>query len=710
MKPQTQSKPFDTLDLLMEPRSVVVVGASDKPGSIGQRSLTNIIEHSKFEGELFLVNATKDEVMGRRCYRRVEDLPYAPDLAVVAVPAHVANEVLESCGKKGIRFAVVLTSGFGEAGEEGKRLEARMRQIPGETGIRIYGPNCPGLTNTNKGLGFTFSPSFEHDRMTGPIGLATQGGGLGRTFLQACERGVGIGLWCSAGNEVDLTVSDYINHMVSMPEIKVIVTLLEGINDPPRFARAALNAAAHGKPIVALKVGKSDYGIKATQSHTAALSGSTEINSTAFRQLGIIEVDDIDELIDTAALLARGVPKRDARVAVYGFSGGTVALAADMLGLAGLTLAQLDPATDKRLRELLPPYAAFDNPVDTTAEILVRPEISFGSLLAVAQDPNVDVVLFPIPMEYGATTRAAAENMVKVQAQIDKPIVPVWISDRVGEGYQVMIEGGLVPVRSVGKAIKALQRWNDFGQRQRELDTNWLPAVSTEKDGAGQGARKVYSETEGKALLASAGVPVPRGRVARNAQEAVDIAAELGGAVVAKIASADILHKSDIGGVMVGLRTEAEVRAAWDSIMASAQKACPEARIDGLLIEQMANLKNGVETLIGVHRDPLFGPILTFGLGGIYVELFKDVSRRLLPITPRDAAEMIRETRCHKLLKGYRGSPATDIAALERLLLAVSDFVTKGGHRVLEMDLNPVVVSPTGAMALDAVLVTAQDA
>lgn len=710
MKDETQGMMFQNLDLLMEPRSVVVVGASDRPASLGQRALTNLIKHSKFQGELFLVNATKDEVMGRRSYRRVEDLPCAPDLAVVAVPANVANDVLEACGKKGIRFAVVLTSGFGEAGEEGKRLEARMRQIPGETGIRIYGPNCPGLTNTNKGLGFTFSPSFEHDRMTGPIGLVTQGGGLGRTFLQACDRGVGIGLWCSSGNEADLTVSDYIHHMVSMPEIRVIVTLLEGINDPPRFAQAALKAAAHGKPIVALKVGKSEYGIKATQSHTAALSGTAEINSTAFRQLGIIEVDDIDELIDTAALLARGVPKKDARVAVYSFSGGTVALAADMLGLAGLALAEFDPATGAKLRELLPSYAAFDNPVDTTAEILVNPEISFGSLLAVARDPNVDVVLYPIPMEYGATTRAAAENMVKVQAQVDTPIMPVWLSDRLGEGFQVMVAGGLVPVRSLGKAIKALRCWNNFGKRQRGFDADWLPAICTEKHHAEQGVRKVYGESEGKALLAGAGVRVPSGRVARNAQQAVEIAAEIGGAVVAKIASADILHKSDIGGVMVGLRTEAEVRAAWDSIMASAQKACPQADIDGLLIEQMADLKQGVETFIGVHCDPLFGPILTFGLGGIYVELFKDVSRRLLPITPRDAGEMIRETRCHELLKGFRGSPATDITALEKMLVAVSDFVVQGNHRIQEMDLNPVIVSAAGVMALDAVLITAQTA
>lgn len=702
---------FQDLSLLMDPRSVVLVGASDRTGSLGQRALENIVEHSRFEGELFLVNATRDEVGGRPAFRRVEDLPYAPDLAIVAVPAAVANDVIESCGRRGIRFAVVLTSGFSETGEEGALLEARMREVARETGIRIYGPNCPGLTNINKGLGFTFSPASRHDRMPGPIGLATQGGGLGRTFLQACARGVGIGLWCSSGNEVDLTVSDYINHMVAMPEIKVIVTLLEGINDPPRFARAALNAAAAGKPIVALKVGKSEYGVKAAQSHTAALSGTAEINSAAFRQLGIIEVDDIDEMIDTAALLSRGVPERAVRTALYSFSGGTVALAADMLGTAGLELARLAPQTTDRLRELLPAFAAIGNPVDTTAEILVKPEISYGSLLAVASDPNVDAVLFPLPMEYGEVTRAACENMVKVQAAVSKPIIPVWMSDKLGEGFDVLVEGGLPPVRTLGKAIKAMQRWNACGAWRGTFDPSWAPLICTTAVLEPR-ARRTWSEAQAKAILARAGVAVPPGEVARDEDEAAAIAKRLDGPVVAKIASADILHKSDIGGVVVGLREPEAVRQAFRTIAANAAKAYPQARVDGVLIERMSDLRGGVETLVGVHRDPLFGPVITFGMGGVFVELFKDVSRRLLPLTRHEAAAMVRETRCHALLKGFRGGEPVDVGALEALLVAVSDFVchSAGTAPVEELDLNPVLVSKAGAMALDAVLIEAMSA
>ncbi|MBC9905827.1 acetate--CoA ligase family protein [Achromobacter xylosoxidans] len=695
---------FSDLAPLFDPSSLVLIGASDRPASIGQRALTNIVEHSSYGGELFLVNATKDTVMGRRAYRSVMDLPYAPQTAIVVVPAPAAVSVLADCGRKGVKFAIVLTSGFGETGEAGRQLEEQMRAIVRETGIRIYGPNCPGMNNNNRGLGFTFSPAFQYDRMPGPIGLVTQGGGLGRTFLQASGRGIGIGLWCSSGNEVDLTASDYINHMAAMPEIKVIVTLLEGINDAPRFAAAALNAARQGKPIVALKVGKSAYGVQATQSHTAALSGSADINSTAFRQLGIVEVDDIDELIDTAALLARGVPARAIRTAVYSFSGGTVALAADMLGCADLTLAQFAPRTRQALADLLPAFAAIDNPVDTTAEILVQSDISYGSLLCVAQDPNVDVVLYPIPMEYGDTTLAACRNLVKVQAEVDVPIVPVWMSDKLGSGYQCLVDAGIAPIRTLGKAIKALSKWNRYGVSARAFDPRWEPSIMLAASPRGTPAPQAYAERAAKQLLSEAGVAVPFGRVCQSADEAVAAAAQCGGAVVAKIVSPQILHKSDIGGVIVGLRTPEEVRNAWDLIMTRSREAYPQADIEGILIEQMM-AQRGVETLVGVHRDDLFGHVLTFGLGGVYVEVFKDVSRRLLPLTPADARAMIEETRCHQLLAGCRGQAPADIGALEKLLLAVSDFVMHGPYEVKELDLNPVLVSPDGAVALDAVLI-----
>lgn len=269
---------------LIHPRSIALVGASDRPQSIGGRTLTNLLDHSQIDGELYLVNPTKTELRGRRCWPSISALPHTPDVAVIAVPASGVIAVMEECAARRVPFAVILSSGFGEAGAEGERAQQRIKEIADSVGMRVYGPNCPGLTNVNQRLGMTFSPSFPHDLVQGPIGLATQGGGLGRNVMQAMERGIGIGLWASTGNEVDLQVADFIHYMATAPDIKVIVTLLEGIKDGPRFVAALQCAADHGKPVIALKVGKSEYGQRAAQSHTASLTGSAEVNSAVFRQ------------------------------------------------------------------------------------------------------------------------------------------------------------------------------------------------------------------------------------------------------------------------------------------------------------------------------------------------------------------------------------------------------------------------------------------
>ena len=628
-----------------------------------------------------------------------------PDLEALVRPASVAligaSDRRDSAAR-GVRFAILLSAGFGETGEDGKHAEEEMRALVAASGLRIYGPNCPGLSNINDRLGFTFSPAFKLDLRTGPLGVATQGGGLGRTVLQAMERGVGVGLWCSAGNEVDLEVSDFIHHMAGDPGIRVIATLIEGIRDGAKFAAAAAHAAAHGKPLVALKVGKSDYGIKATLSHTAAIAGSADINSAAFRQLGIVEVDDIDELIDTAWLLARARPRASERIAVYCSSGGTAALAADMIGTAGLTLAEFAPATTARLTELLPSFAAIGNPVDTTAEVLADMTVIDRSLAAVCADPGVGLVLHPFPMEYGAATTRAAQSVVAAQSASPIPLLPVWISDRTGDGYRLLVEAGLAPVRSLGKAVKATRRWAAYGDWLAACDAAWRPLLAPE----GSGVATPLSEAAAKDWLRAAGIAVPAAEVAATRAEAVALAAGLGYPVVAKVVSATIVHKSEVGGVIVGLKDAAAVEAAWDAINVSVAAARPDAAIDGILIEPMAPA-GGVETLVGVHRDPVFGHVLTFGLGGIYVELFRDAARRVLPLTARDARDIIRETRCFALLDGARGRPRADIAALEALLLAVSDFVRAYAERIEEIDLNPVWVGAAGqgVRPLDAVIV-----
>lgn len=692
------------LSRLIRPRSIALVGASDRQNSIGERTLTNLLDHSEFDGDIYLVNTTKDEIRGRRCWPSVASLPATPDLAVIVVPASGVLTVAEECAARGVPFAIVLTSGFGEAGEEGERAQARLKEIADAGGMRLYGPNCPGLTNVNHRLGLTFSPSFPHDLVKGPIGLATQGGGLGRNVMQAMDRGIGIGLWASTGNEVDLQVADFIHYMADAPDIKVIVTLLEGIKDGPRFVAALERAAANGKPVIALKVGKSEYGQRAAQSHTASLTGSAEVNSAVFRQFGVIEVDDIDELVDTAWLFARAQPGAAEGLAIYTSSGGTAALTADAVGLCGLTLATFAPHTRETLRELLPDYAAIDNPVDTTAAVLSDPALIEKTLSAVANDPNLACVIAPIALDYGDTTIQMARTIIAAQQASKTPILPIWMSDRMGEGYRMLVAHGFAPPRSVGKAMKAVRRWVEYGRWKRAH-----PALAARPQAPAlppATATRALSETEGKQQLAAAGVRLLPNALARTVEEARALADGMGYPVVAKIVSPQIVHKSDIGGVKIGLQDAAQVSEAWQAIMASVSSARPDATLDGLLIEKMAP-RGGIELMVGVTRDPVFGHVMTFGLGGIYVEILRDVTRRMLPLDAASAAAMVREMRCFALLDGARGRPAADIAALEALLVRISDFVMANADRIEEMDLNPVWVGAAGegAMPLDAVII-----
>lgn len=696
------------LSRLIRPRSIALVGASDRQNSIGERTLTNLLDHSEFDGEIYLVNPTKTEIRGRRCWPSVAALPATPDVAVIVVPASGVLDVAQECASRGVLFAIVLTSGFGEAGEEGERAQIRLKEIADAGGMRLYGPNCPGLTNVNHRMGLTFSPSFPHDLVKGPIGLATQGGGLGRNVMQAMDRGIGIGLWASTGNEVDLQVADFIHYMADAPDIKVIITLLEGIKDGAKFVAAVNRAAANGKPVIALKVGKSEYGQKAAQSHTASLTGSAEVNSAVFRQCGVIEVDDIDELVDTAWLFARAQPVASEGVAIYTSSGGTAALTADAVGSSGLTLAQFAADTREQLAKLLPDFAAIDNPVDTTAAVLSDAALIEKSLIAVAADPNLGCVIVPIALDYGETTIQLARTIIAAQKNCPTPIVPIWMSDRMGEGYRMLVEQGFAPPRSVGKGIKAIQRWIEYGRWKRARGSQ-APMNTPSVLAPASGTRSL-SESEAKKLLVSAGINLLPNALARSEEESIAAADAMGYPVVAKIASEQIVHKSDIGGVKVGLQDASQVRQAWSDIMKAAAQHRPDAVIDGLLIEKMAP-KGGIELMVGVTRDQVFGHVMTFGLGGIYVEILRDVTRRMLPLSAAEAAAMVREMRCFPLLDGARGRPAADVKALEALLVQISDFVMRNADRIEEMDLNPVWIgaSGEGALPLDAVIIERVD-
>lgn len=692
------------LTRLFIPRSIALVGASEKAESIGHRTLQNLELIPPEQGvKLYLVNPTRSTIAGRECHPSIRQVPEVPDVAIVAVPAAAALAVLEDCAAMGVPFAVVLTSGFGETGEAGLAMEARMREIAQASGMRIYGPNCPGLSNVTHRIGLTFSASFRHDLKPGPIGLATQGGGLGRNVMQAMERGIGVSMWASSGNEVDLQVADFIAYMADDPSVKVIVTLLEGIKDGPRFIEAVQRAAAAGKPVVALKIGRSEYGMKAAATHTASITGSSEVNSAALRQLGVIEVDDIDELVDVAWLLCRQMPQGRGDVAVYSLSGGAAALTADIVGQHGVGMTQLQPETQRKMAERLPSYASVQNPVDVTAAAVSDATLVESTLLTLCQDPGVALVLIPEVIDVGEVTVRTAQTIVATQAQSPVPILPIWMTDRQGPAFGIYRDAGMVPSRSVGKAVKAVRRWVDYGRWQSELRARaWRPWTVLPVEEAQQ---VVLSEAEAKSRLAAAGLPVPQSAVAHSRAEAQKIAARFGGRVVAKVVSADILHKSDVGGVRIGLDSPEAVGRAWDEIQQSVAAAAPEARVDGILIEVMAPA-NGHELLVSVSLDPVFGHVMTFGLGGLYVEVFADVSRRLLPLDVREAMAMVREIKSFTLLDGARGRGKVDLEALAAFLVQISDYVREHARTLVELELNPVWIgaAPAKPLLLDAVM------
>lgn len=693
-------KPFTDLTRLSAPRSIVIVGASERASSQGRRLAENVMLHSAFTGDIYLVNPGATEILGRPCYPSVAAVPAdGLDVALVMVNASLVLVTLEQCAAKHIAFAIVMTSGFAETGDEGAALEQQITALCARTGLRVYGPNCPGLVNVNQRLGMTFSPAFRDDLNAGTIGLATQGGGLGRNILQALSHGNGVGVWYSGGNECDLGLPDFIGHMASDPQIRVIAVLMEGIKDGDRLRQALALARHNGKPVVVLKVGRSEQGILAAQSHTASIAGSAQINSAVFRQESCVEVEDLDQLAAVARLLSAPRPAAGSGLAILTFSGGTAAMAADIAGAAALPLAKFAPATGDALRQLLPGFAHIANPLDTTADILRDPDVLTRCLRLVCDDAGVGAVLFPIPMDYGDITATMAQAICDAARTQDKPIVPVWMSRRMGSGFDLMEQAGLMPFFSLTDAIAALRPLFPDGAAA----SSEPPQVHHTPPASGPTA---LSESEAKALLSGAGIVVPQGALAHTEEEAASIAASIGLPVVMKVASAQIAHKTEAGGVRLNLETAASVKAAYRDILQSVAAARPDATVDGVLVERMFPA-GGREILIGVHRDAAFGPVLTVGLGGIFVEVLRDLAHRAIPITPTDATTMLRELRGYPLLEGVRGQPPADIAALEALLVTVSDFAQQHRDRLHELDLNPVWVGAVGqgAVPLDALLV-----
>lgn len=685
------------------PRGVAVVGASRRRGTIGGEIFHNLLRYG-FEGPVYPVNPHAEVVQSVVSYPTVEAIPGPVDLAVVVVPAEQVVEVAWQCARKGVRALVVITAGFAEAGEEGRARQEELLRVCRATGMRLIGPNCMGIVNTDPGvrLNATFAPVLPPP---GRVGFLSQSGALGLAVMEyANQLGLGLSTFVSVGNKADVSGNDLLNYWDDDPNTDVILLYLESFGNPRKFSRIARRVSRR-KPIVAVKSGRTGSGLRATASHTGALVAASDATVDAlFRQAGVIRTDSLEEMFDVAVLLANQPVPAGPRVAILTNAGGPGILCADACEAEGLVVPVLSPATQERLRTFLPVHAAVSNPVDLVAS--APAEHYREAVAAVGADPNVDavVVIFVPPLVTQAEDVAQAIVEGVARWPDHKPVLTVFMSAR---GVPELLRRSHLRIPSYAfpeSAARALAHAVRYGQwRRRPAEPAARPADARRDEALALVATAVergagwLAPAEVEALLRCYGISLVAQRFALTPEEAGEWAERFGGPVALKVVAPGVVHKTEVGGVLLDLRGRLEVERAAREMLARVSSA--GHRVEGFVVQEMA--PPGLEMIVGVASDRHFGPVVACGAGGVLVELLRDVSLRLAPLTRTDASEMVRELRTFPLLQGYRGSPPCDVEALEDLLVRVG-ALADDIPQVVELDLNPVRVYRQGLRVLDA--------
>jgi len=682
------------LQHFLHPRVAAIIGVTDTPGRPGYSLFKKIRAKVEKEGGTVVpVNPKLQTVDGLAAYPSINDIPEPVDLAVIMVRDAVS--ALQDCVAKKPQFVVIFTAGFAETGEHGAELQVQIANIARAAGIRVFGPN----TNLNAFEIFKDLPGKK-------IALITQSGHQGRPIVQGEEFGIGFSYWIPTGNEVDLECCDFIDYFAEHEDTGVIAAYIEGFKNGERLKRAADHAARQRKPIVLIKVGRSEAGTRMAMAHTGHLAGSDAVHDALFRQYGITRVNDLDELLETSALFARLPRPRGDGVCIYGISGGGGALMADLCGGAGIRLPPLAAATQSALRDLIPTYLTVANPVDNGATTIMAGH-GRAILDLLLDDPRTDLIICPITGALPPISDTLARELVDGWHSGRKPIVVVWGSPKLDDtAYRILVDARVPLFRSFRNAVQALSAYfayhhfadayeSPFADAGGAVD--FKPKLPT--------AAGPLSEHDSKALLQHIGIATTHEAVCGSAADAVTTALDIGFPVALKISSADIAHKSDAGLVRLDLNSEDEVTLAFSDLVERARRLQPHAQIDGVLVQEMVT--DGVETLVGISRDPILGPTVVFGLGGIFVEVMGDVAMRTVPLTRRDAAAMVREIRGFPLLDGARGRPKADVEALIDAIHRVAALAQATGERLQELDINPLMVLPAGrgVKAADALVV-----
>jgi acetyl coenzyme A synthetase (ADP forming)-like protein len=693
------------LDMFFHPDGVAIIGASTNPSKIGYQILSNL-RRSGYQGGIYPINPGADEILGLKAYASILEVPGNVDQAVIVIPSKAVPNVLEECGQKGVRGAVVITAGFREAGADGRALEEQALEIAAKYDMRMVGPNCLGLMDMWTPVDTSFAPAMTS---AGYIAFTSQSGALGTAVLDyALENNIGLSRFVSLGNKADVDEAALYEDCMDDPRTKVLISYIEGVKDGSDFMKKAAKVA-RVKPIIAVKSGRTASGSKAVSSHTGSLAGSDAAYDAAFLQSGIIRANSVQEMFDFSTAFAYQPLLKGNRICVVTNAGGPGVMATDALEAQQLLLAELLPETEEALAKGLPAAASTHNPVDVLGD---APADRYrAAIREVLKDPNVDGVLVILTPQSNTEVLESAQALVDETNGADKPVLACWMGGRVISRAVDMLSRSSIPCYPFPeRAIAAMGAMYRYGNWRQRPESN-VEAFDVDKTAVANlfariraEGRNTIGDSEAQDILKAYGITIPRSKVAATPDEAVAYCHEIGYPVVMKIASPDILHKSDVGGIIVNVRSDEQVRSSFDTLIERAKTHVPDATIWGAQIQEMVT--DAREIIIGMNRDPQFGPLVMFGLGGIYVEVLKDVTFRVAPMTRSQAKDMVAAIRTNRLLTGVRGQPPSDLDAIVDTILRISQLVTDFPE-IAELDINPLLVRSAGqgAVAVDMRLI-----
>ncbi|MCJ7667604.1 MAG: acetate--CoA ligase family protein [Anaerolineae bacterium] len=693
------------MDRLLKPRSIVVVGASEKRNSAGRQVVENL-RLLKFSGRISPVNPKYDEVLGLECYPSVNVLPEVVDCAAIMVSRKQVLPVLAELVEKGVKAAWVFASGFAEADEEGKRLQREIENLARKSGLLLCGPNCVGVINVAGHVGMCSAPLSESLR-PGQVGGVIQSGSVCLALANSA-RGVGFSYLISTGNEAVLDSTDYMSYLLEDPDTKIVVAFIEGFKSPKKFLRLTERAIDVGKPLIILKVGRSRLAQRAILTHTGALAGSDAVHEALFQQRGVIRVHDLDELLETAELFLKSPLPEGNGVGMITVSGGQIGMMGDLAQGLELNFPELSAKAKERLGEVLPSFVNVTNPLDAWG-IGNLEEVYPVCAKILAEEETVDVLVISQDSPPGLAPMQAKqyENVARAAIEVahdtKKPVV---VFSNVSGGFdrrirEILDRGGVPLLQGTRESLKALEKliwYAKFLRRRAKITRDRLepPRDLEEVKRHLQRSSGTLPEYETKQILRRYGIPCTVEEMTHSIEEAMRAAQRIGYPIVMKAQSTHIQHKTEAGVIRLNIKSNAELLTAYNEIIANAKRYDPQAAIDGILVQEMLPREEGLEVIVGIWQDKEFGPVIMFGLGGVFVEVLKDISLRVLPITRQDAFEMINEIRGYRLLEEFRGRPRLDQEAIVDVLLRVSCIAMDLKNEVLSIDINPLLVFPEG--------------